>query len=73
MKTYCFVIYSVAKLEVQSVITTALEIGYRHFDCAYSYMKEDAIDGEVFNQWITTGKIKREELFIMTKVGFKKK
>ena len=57
------------KEEIQTAISTALEIGYRHFDCAYSYMNEGAI-GEVLNEWITNGKVKREELFIVTKVHF---
>ena len=55
------------KEEIQVAISSALECGYRHFDCAYAYMNEDAI-GEVFNEWITSGKIKREDLFIVTKV-----
>ena len=55
------------KEEIQVVISSALECGYRHFDCAYAYMNEDAI-GEVFNLWITSGKVKREDLFIVTKV-----
>jgi diketogulonate reductase-like aldo/keto reductase len=56
-----------SKEEIQAAISSALEIGYRHFDCAYNYLNEDAI-GEVFNEWITSGKVKREELFIVTKV-----
>jgi len=55
------------KEEIQVAIGSALESGYRHFDCAYAYMNEDAI-GEVFNDWIKSGKIKREDLFIVTKV-----
>ena len=55
------------KEEIQGAINSALECGYRHFDCAYNYLNEDAI-GEVFNEWITSGKVKREELFIVTKV-----
>ena len=58
------------KEEIQSAISTALECGYRHFDCAFAYLNEDAI-GEVLNEWITSGKIKREELFIVTKVKIK--
>jgi aldehyde reductase len=44
-----------------------LEAGYRHIDTAYVYLNEDAI-GEVLQEWIQSGKIKREELFIVTKV-----
>ena len=56
------------KEEIQTAINSALENGYRHFDCAYNYLNEDAI-GEVFNEWITSGKVKREDLFIVTKVN----
>ena len=45
----------------------ALDAGYRHFDTAYIYVNEAAI-GEVFDRWIRSGKVKREELFITTKV-----
>jgi diketogulonate reductase-like aldo/keto reductase len=44
-----------------------LEAGYRHIDTAYNYLNEDAI-GEVLQQWIQSRKVKREELFIVTKV-----
>lgn len=46
---------------------SALKAGYRHIDTAYSYMNEAAI-GDVIHEWISSGKIKREELFITTKV-----
>lgn len=48
-------------------MNAALEAGYRHIDTAYLYSNEDAI-GEVLQQWIKSGKVKREELFIVTKV-----
>ena len=47
----------------------ALEAGYRHIDTAYLYMNEAAI-GEVLDDWIRSGKVKREELFITTKVFY---
>lgn len=49
-------------------MNSALEAGYRHIDTAYNYINEDAI-GEVLNEWIQSGKVKREELFIVTKVS----
>lgn len=55
------------KEEIQTAINSALEIGYRHFDCAYNYLNEEAI-GEVLHDWISAGKVKREDLFIVTKV-----
>lgn len=53
--------------DVQQAVEWALEAGYRHFDTAYMYFNEAAI-GEVFDRWIGSGKIKREELFITTKL-----
>jgi alcohol dehydrogenase (NADP+) len=55
------------KQEIQTAVNTALEAGYRHIDTAYNYLNEDAI-GEVLHQWIQSGKVRREELFIVTKV-----
>ena len=54
---------------MKSAINAALEAGYRHIDTAYNYMNEDAI-GEVLHEWLQSGKMKREELFIVTKVLF---
>lgn len=45
----------------------ALEAGYRHFDTAYGYQNEDVF-GRVLKRWFDGGKVKREELFITTKV-----
>ena len=42
-------------------------MGYRHIDTAYLYRNEAAI-GRVLKKWIDGGKVKREELFIVTKV-----
>lgn len=53
--------------EVEAAINLALEIGYRHFDCAPVYMNEKVI-GKVFKSWIDSGKIKRSDLFVTTKL-----
>jgi aldehyde reductase len=53
--------------EVKQAVHLALEAGYRHIDTAYQYMNEAAI-GDVIQDWIKCGKLKREELFITTKV-----
>ena len=45
----------------------ALEVGYRHIDTAAAYYNEKVI-GKVVNDWISSGRVKREELFITTKV-----
>ena len=56
-----------AEKEVKDAVHRALEAGYRHIDTAYSYLNETAI-GDVLQEWISSGKIKREELYITTKV-----
>lgn len=53
--------------EVGQAINVALETGYRHIDTAFAYMNE-AVIGRVLKKWLDSGKIKREELFIVTKV-----
>ncbi|XP_078341936.1 aldose reductase-related protein 2-like [Crassostrea virginica] len=55
------------KEEVRTAVRTALEAGYRHIDTAYNYKNEDAI-GEVLQEFLKSGKVKREELFIVTKL-----
>lgn len=52
---------------IESALELALEAGYRHIDTAYAYRNEEEI-GKVLNKWLSTGKVKREELFIVTKL-----
>jgi alcohol dehydrogenase (NADP+) len=53
--------------EVKTAVEAALDAGYRHIDTAYNYKNEDAI-GEVLQEHMKAGKVKREDLFIVTKV-----
>ncbi|KAH8414393.1 hypothetical protein KR215_004901 [Drosophila sulfurigaster] len=53
--------------EVEAAIDVALEAGYRHIDTAPIYRNEKAI-GRVLKRWLDAGKVKREELFIVTKL-----
>ncbi len=53
--------------EVSSAVAGAIRAGYRMFDCASCYGNEDQI-GLVFREAMESGVVKREELFIMTKV-----
>lgn len=52
---------------METTLNTALSIGYRHIDTAILYENENTI-GKVINKWITDGKLKREDLFIATKL-----
>ena len=57
----------------QDVLKRAvLETGYRHIDTASIYQNEEQI-GEVLKEIIATGKVKREELFITTKLWVEEK
>ncbi|XP_005186080.1 aldo-keto reductase family 1 member A1 [Musca domestica] len=53
--------------EVETALHFALEAGYRHIDTAPVYMNEKAI-GRVLKEWLDSGRVKREELFITTKL-----
>ena len=45
----------------------ALEAGFRHLDCAERYRNEDAV-GEAMQAVFKAGKIRREEIFVTTKL-----
>ncbi|XP_049795397.1 1,5-anhydro-D-fructose reductase-like [Schistocerca nitens] len=53
--------------DVEKAIDKALEIGYRHIDTAQRYNNEAQI-GRALKKWLDSGKIKREDLFIVTKL-----
>lgn len=53
--------------EVSGAAAGAIRCGYRMFDCASCYGNEDQI-GMVFRAAMEEGVVKREELYIMTKV-----
>ena len=46
---------------------TALETGFRHFDCAERYRNEEAV-GDAMQDVFRTGKILRENVFVTTKL-----
>ncbi|MFN8346293.1 MAG: aldo/keto reductase [Spirosomataceae bacterium] len=56
-----------AKGEVYTAVRTALEIGYRHVDCALLYGNEKEI-GQAFADALKEGVVKREELWITSKL-----
>ncbi len=53
--------------EVAEAVAGGIRTGYRLFDCAACYGNEEQI-GRVFRAAMDEGLVKREELFIMTKV-----
>src|SRR6204780_3256804 len=46
---------------------TALEVGFRHFDCAERYRNEEAV-GEAMQEVFKSGAIRREDVFVTTKL-----
>ena len=46
---------------------TALQVGFRHFDCAERYGNEAAV-GEAFQEALVAGTVAREDLFVTTKL-----
>lgn len=53
--------------QVSQAVAGAIQVGYRLFDCAAVYGNE-ALIGQVFADAIASGQVKREELFITSKV-----
>ncbi|XP_071085037.1 aldo-keto reductase family 1 member B1-like [Haliotis cracherodii] len=53
--------------ECKDTIRAALDAGYRHIDTAYAYQNE-AFIGEVLQEYFKAGKLKREDIFITTKL-----
>ncbi|XP_060523373.1 aldo-keto reductase family 1 member A1-like [Cylas formicarius] len=52
---------------LEKALDVALEVGYRHIDTAYLYKNEHII-GKVLKKWFSSGKLKREDVFITTKL-----
>jgi alcohol dehydrogenase (NADP+) len=53
--------------DCKAVLEEAVAVGYRHFDFAHIYGNEEAI-GKALSSVLASGRVKREELFITSKL-----
>ncbi|KAF7560376.1 hypothetical protein G7046_g3770 [Stylonectria norvegica] len=57
-----------AKGETYNAVTCALQIGYRHLDCAWFYLNEGEVGDAVRDFIKNNPAVKRDDIFITTKV-----
>ena len=60
----CFLI---SPEECERCVSDAIEVGYRGIDTAQAYYNEEGV-GNAVSKAIAKGKVKREDLFLTTKV-----
>lgn len=60
--------YKINGREGIATIKAAIDIGYRLFDTAFVYGNEQVL-GQAFREQISEGKLKREDLFVVSKLG----
>ena len=54
-------------IATKQAIKSALEVGFRHLDCAERYRNENAV-GDAMKETFKAGKIRREDVFVTTKL-----
>jgi len=59
--------WRIPRSDAKSAVSAAIDIGYRLIDCAPVYQNEDLI-GEAVAEAIKAGKVKREDLFVTSKL-----
>jgi len=52
---------------MEDIIVESIRLGYRHMDCATAYQNED-VSGKAIAKAIDLGYVKREELFVLSKL-----
>ncbi|KAK4644215.1 Glycerol 2-dehydrogenase (NADP(+)) [Podospora pseudocomata] len=57
-----------AKGETYRAVTKALEVGYRHLDCAWFYLNEDEVGDAIQDFLAKNPSVTRKDIFICTKV-----
>ncbi|KGN43183.1 NADP-dependent D-sorbitol-6-phosphate dehydrogenase [Cucumis sativus] len=60
-------VWRMEKHKIKDLILNAIQLGYRHFDCAADY-KSEAEVGDALAEALESGVVKREELFITSKL-----
>jgi diketogulonate reductase-like aldo/keto reductase len=55
------------RAETKRAVTTALGVGFRHFDCAERYRNEEAV-GDALREAFEAGTVQREDVFVTTKL-----
>ncbi|XP_074313290.1 NADP-dependent D-sorbitol-6-phosphate dehydrogenase-like [Silene latifolia] len=60
-------VWRMDKKDIKDLIFSSIKLGYRHFDCAADYQNEAEV-GEALEEAFQSGLVKRDDLFITTKL-----